>query len=125
MLSGFFAALALLRASILPLRSQSDANADFACPLRNHRIVWFDVLCCVLWLILRETLALTLLGMAVGIPSALAATQLIARMLFGISRDVPTIAGVSFLLMLVTLFTGYLPARRASTIDPIVALRSE
>jgi len=47
-------------------------------------------------------------------------------MLFGLSPiDLPTIAAVSLLLLLVALFAGYLPARRASAIDPIVALRTE
>jgi ABC-type antimicrobial peptide transport system permease subunit len=80
----------------------------------------------VLWLVLRETLALALLGIAIGIPSALAATRLIATMLFGLSpSDLPTITAVSLLLLLVALFAGYLPARRASSIDPIVALRTD
>jgi len=80
----------------------------------------------VLWLVLRETLTLALLGIAIGIPSALAATRLIASMLFGLtSSDVPTIVAVSALLLVVALFAGYLPARRASAIDPIVALRTE
>jgi len=71
----------------------------------------------VLWLVLRETLTLALLGIAIGIPSALAATRLIARMLFGLSpTDFPTIAAVSLLLLLVALFAGYLPARRASAV---------
>jgi ABC-type antimicrobial peptide transport system permease subunit len=79
-----------------------------------------------LWLVLRETLALTLFGIAIGIPSAIAATHLIAKMLFGLSpSSLPTITIVSLLLLLVALFAGYLPARRASAIDPVVALRAE
>jgi ABC-type antimicrobial peptide transport system permease subunit len=47
-------------------------------------------------------------------------------MLFGLSpSDLPTLTAVSLLLLFVALFAGYLPARRASTIDPIVALRAE
>ncbi len=80
----------------------------------------------VLWLVLRETLALALLGIAIGIPSALAATRLIASMLFGLSpSDLPTIASVSLVLLLAALFAGYPAARRASAIDPIVALRAQ
>jgi len=80
----------------------------------------------VLWIVLRETLVLVLLGIAIGIPCALGASRLIATMLFGVSpNDLPTIAGVSLLLLVVALFAGYLPARRASVIDPVVALRTE
>jgi predicted permease len=80
----------------------------------------------VRWMILRETLALTLFGIAIGIPSGLAASRLIASMLFGLSpNDLPTVATSCLLLLVVALFAGYLPARRASSVDPIVALRTE
>jgi putative ABC transport system permease protein len=76
--------------------------------------------------VLRETLALTLSGIVIGIPCALAASRLIASMLFGLSpNDLRTIASVSLLLLGVALFAGYLPARRASGMDPVVALRTE
>ena len=69
---------------------------------------------------------LALFGIAMAIPSALVATRLIASMLFGLSAsDLPTITGVSLLLLLVALFAGFLPARRASGVDPMVALRIE
>jgi len=80
----------------------------------------------VLLIVLRETLALALLGIALGIPCALAASRLIASMLFGLSpNDFPTLVTVSLLLVAVALLAGYLPARRASVIDPIAALRTE
>ena len=80
----------------------------------------------VRWMILRETLTLTLFGIAIGIPSGLAATRLIASMLFGLSpSDLATIVTACFLLLGVAFFAGYLPARRASSIDPILALRTE
>jgi ABC-type antimicrobial peptide transport system permease subunit len=80
----------------------------------------------ILWTVLRETLVLVLCGLTLGIPCALAASRLIASMLFGLSpSDLPTITGVSLSLLLVALFAGYLPARRASGIDPMVALRHE
>ncbi len=80
----------------------------------------------ILWIVLRETLALALLGLAIGVLCALAASRLVAGMLFGVSpNDLPTLAVASLLLLFVALFAGYLPARRASEIDPMVALRSE
>ncbi len=125
MLSGFFAALAILLASIGLYGLMSYAVT------RRTREIGIRVAVGaqrqnVLWLVLRETLAMALFGIAIGIPSALAATRLIASMLFGLSpSDLPTITGVSLLLLVVALFAGYLPAQRASVIDPIVALRTE
>jgi putative ABC transport system permease protein len=125
MLSGFFAALALLLPSIGLYGLMSYAVT------RRTREIGIRVAIGaqrqnVLWLVLRETLALALLGIAAGIPSSLAATRLIAGMLFGLSpSDLPTILCVSLVLLLVALFAGYLPARRASAIDPNVALRRE
>jgi predicted permease len=124
-LSAFFAALALLLASIglyglmsyTVTRRTREIGIRVAVGAQRQN---------VLWLVLRETLTLALLGITIGIPSAIAATNLIAKMLFGLSpSDLPTITAVSLLLLLVALFAGYLPARRASTIDPIVALRTE
>jgi len=78
----------------------------------------------VLWMVVREMLALALFWIAIGIPSALVATRLIASMLSGISTsDLPIITGVSLLLLLVALFAGLLPAWRG--VDPAVALRGE
>jgi predicted permease len=125
MLSSFFAALALLLASVGLYGLMSYAVT------RRTREIGIRVAVGaqrqnVLWLVLRETLALALFGIAIGIPSALAATRLIASMLFDLSpTDLPTITFVSLLLLLVPLFAGYLPARRASVIDPAVALRAE
>jgi ABC-type antimicrobial peptide transport system permease subunit len=78
------------------------------------------------WMILRETLALTLFGIAIGIPSCLAASRVIASMLFGLSpSDLSIIMTACLLLLAVAFFAGYLPARIASSIDPILALRTE
>jgi predicted permease len=80
----------------------------------------------VLRLVLLEVMWLTLSGVAVGVPAALAASHLISSMLFELSANDPgTIAVSAATLSAVALFAGYLPARRASRIDPMMALRSE
>jgi putative ABC transport system permease protein len=77
-------------------------------------------------LILRESAALALLGLAVGVPAALALTRLFSSLLFGIAPYDPfTFAAVALLLVFVTLVAAYLPARHAALTDPIEALRSE
>ena len=125
MLSGFFAALALLLASVGLYGLMSYAVTHRTREI-GIRVAFGAQRPTVLWLVLREALALGLFGIALGIPCALAASQLIASMLFGISPgDLPTIAAVSLSLLAVALFAGYLPARRASRIDPMVALRTE
>ena len=125
MLSGFFAALALLLGSVGLYGLMSYAVTHRTREI-GIRVALGAQRATVLWLALREALALGLFGIALGIPCALAASQLIASMLFGISPgDLPTIAAVSLSLLAVALFAGYLPARRASRIDPMVALRTE
>jgi predicted permease len=125
LLSGFFAALALLLASIGLYGLMSYAVTRRTREL-GIRVAIGAQRQDILWIVLRETLALALIGLAIGIPCAIAACRLISSMLFGLSpSDLPTIAVVSLLLLLVALFAGYLPARRASAIDPIVALRAE
>jgi predicted permease len=80
----------------------------------------------ILRMILRETLALALAGMALGVPCALAASRLVGHMLFGVSASDPaTLAAVTLALAAVATLAGYLPARRAMRVDPMVALRYE
>jgi predicted permease len=80
----------------------------------------------VLWLVLRETLWLVLIGIAIGLPAALAATKLTKGMLFGLTTNDPlTITMATLLLIGIALLAGYLPARRAARVDPLVALRHE
>ena len=125
MLSGFFAALALLLASVGLYGLMSYAVTHRTREI-GIRVALGAQRATVHWLVLREALALGLMGIALGIPCALAASHLIASMLFGISSgDLPTLISVSLLLLAVALVAGYLPARRASRIDPMDALRSE
>jgi putative ABC transport system permease protein len=80
----------------------------------------------ILGMVLRETLVLTCLGVAVGVPSALAASRLVGHMLFDVSTYDPfTLASVTAALAAVAVLAGYVPARHAMKVDPIVALRYE
>ena len=80
----------------------------------------------VLWQVLRETMLLVAIGLSIGLPAALASTRLIRNQLFGLKPTDPfTISLATLVLVLVAVFAGYLPARRASRVDPMVALRYE
>jgi len=80
----------------------------------------------VSWLVMREIVVLFVAGLAIGIHITLAATRLVANMLYGIHGiDSISIAGAVLLLLLVAVCAGSFPARRASKVDPMVALRYE
>jgi ABC-type antimicrobial peptide transport system permease subunit len=77
-------------------------------------------------LIIGAGMRLALVGAAVGVPSALALTRLMGRMLSGVtSADPVTYIAVVGMLVISALLASYLPARRATRVDPIVALRAE
>jgi putative ABC transport system permease protein len=80
----------------------------------------------VLWLILREALLLVIVGVAVGLPMIFAVTRLASTLLFGLTPTDPVSLLLAALLMLaVAMVAGYLPSRRATRVDPMVALRCE
>jgi len=80
----------------------------------------------IAWMILRETLYLVLGGLVIGVPAALLGARLVAAQLFGMSPTDPlTLAAAAIVLTLVALLAGYLPARRASRVNPLNALRYE
>jgi predicted permease len=80
----------------------------------------------IAWMILRETLHLVFAGLIVGVPAALIGARLIAAQLFGLNPTDPlTLVGAAAVLTLVAMLAGYLPARRASRVNPLNALRYE
>jgi len=80
----------------------------------------------VLLLILKQGFWLTIVGVVLGLAAAFALTRLLSGLLFGVAAvDVTTFATISLLLVVVSLFACYLPARRAMRIDPLRALRYE
>lgn len=80
----------------------------------------------VLKLVLAQGMALTLIGISIGLASALATTRFLSRLLYGVApNDALTFAVVTSLLIAVTLLANCIPARRAAKVDPMVALRYE
>jgi ABC-type antimicrobial peptide transport system permease subunit len=80
----------------------------------------------VVRMVMRDVMLLLTLGIAVGLAAAMATTRLVGALLFGLTPTDPlTIALATLLMIVVAALAGYLPARRASRIDPMAALRYE
>lgn len=80
----------------------------------------------VLWMVLRESLVLVGAGLAIGIPAAFAADRFVSSLLFGVrATDALSFSAAVVVLLAVAALAGFLPARRASLVDPMVALRYE
>ena len=122
-LSAFFGALALLLAAIGLYGVMSYSMGRRVSEIGLRMALGASGVS-VQWMVLRETLWLLAAGVAIGLPAALATGRLIARYLFGITPADPlAIAAALSILSATTLLAGFLPARRASRIDPIAALR--
>jgi ABC-type antimicrobial peptide transport system permease subunit len=77
-------------------------------------------------MILRQGLELALVGLVIGIVCALGATRFLSSLLYGIKPTDPlTFVSISVILTAVALLASYIPARRATKVDPMVALRCE
>jgi ABC-type antimicrobial peptide transport system permease subunit len=124
-LASFFGLLALLLACIGlygvlsygVARRTNEIGIRMALGARNRS---------VLWLVLREALLLVAIGLVIGVFASLALTKTAASLLYELKPNDPlTIALATLLLAMVAAVAGYLPARRASRVDPMTALREE
>jgi ABC-type antimicrobial peptide transport system permease subunit len=124
-LSGVFGLLALLLASIglygvmaySVARRSNEVGIRMALGADRRRVVGAVV---------RETMTLVGAGLVVGMITAWGTTRLIASTLFGLTAmDPPTLASAVLVMIAVALVAGYVPARRAAAVDPVVALRAE
>jgi predicted permease len=123
--SGFFGALAVLLACIglygvmsyMAARRTNEIGIRLALGATRFEVLRMG---------LRESMLLVAAGIAIGIPATIGAMRLATSLLFGVSAADPgTIGLATLLLILVALFAGFLPARRASKVDPMTALRYE
>ena len=124
-LSGFFGAIALVLAAIglygvmsyNVARRRNEIGIRMALGAQQSR---------VLWMVLGEAAILIGIGLMVGLGAALATTRLVASFLYGLQPNDPWTLGIAAaMLAAVAAFAGYLPARRASRLDPMTALREE
>jgi ABC-type antimicrobial peptide transport system permease subunit len=125
LLSGFFGTLALLLAMIglygtlsyLVAQRQREFGIRMALGAEARSI---------LRLVMGNVISVLAVGVIAGLGISLAATRVLQTMLFGLSpRDTVTLLAAVAVLSLVALAAGYLPARRATKVDPMVALRYE
>jgi ABC-type antimicrobial peptide transport system permease subunit len=124
-LSGFFGVLALLLASVgiygvmayAVVRRTKEIGIRMALGAQPGD---------VRWMVLRETLWLVIAGVIIGVPAALAVTRLVASLLYGLKPTDPITVVVAVAVIIVSaILAGFLPARSASRVDPLVSLKYE
>jgi macrolide transport system ATP-binding/permease protein len=80
----------------------------------------------VLWMVLREVLVLVAVGLAISVPTAFGTSKFVESLLFGIQPNDPLALALAVAILLIAaLLASYAPARKASRIDPMIALRHE
>jgi ABC-type antimicrobial peptide transport system permease subunit len=124
-LSSFFAGLALLLACI-GLYGIMSYSVNGRTREIGVRMALGAQRASVLWMVLREALRVLVVGIVIGIPAALLSSRLLSSMLFGLTAADPlSMAFVIVILAAVAVFASWIPARRATRVDPMVALRYE
>jgi predicted permease len=124
-LCGLFGAFALLIASIGLYGRLSYAVAERTGEI-GVRMALGARQSAVLWMVLRDAVILAFCGVAIGLPLALASTRLISALLFAVTpTDPPFLFAIAASIIAVSVIAGYIPARRAASVDPVVALRAE
>ncbi|MBV8807375.1 MAG: ABC transporter permease [Acidobacteriaceae bacterium] len=124
-LCGFFGILALFLAATglygvmayATSRRTNEIGVRMALGAERRRIVW---------MVLRETMLILTVGIAIGLPVALLTTRLVAAMLAGLGPSDPTAVGLAIsVLLIMGMLAGFIPAARASEVEPMAALRQE
>jgi ABC-type antimicrobial peptide transport system permease subunit len=79
----------------------------------------------VSWMVLRQSLMLVVAGLALGVPAALMSMRMLESLLFGLEQRDPWVLSTAVaVLLVVSALAAYIPARRASRVDPVIALRN-